>query len=175
MQFNVNVNEYNLNGQTTEGSAVVMPSGWHKLILKSFGEETMERNGEARGALFVFEAADGDEYVGAQFRKWFCTQAIEAKAKWRQTQFENIIIRIAQCVGLTQLTSVEQLINKPFYAYLVTSEREYQSNETNRNGEFITKKTTDINFNRGLLTEQIVSCQEYADLQKPAVLEDEPF
>lgn len=177
MQFanEIEVNAVNLNGQTVEGSAPQLTTGWHKLVLKSFSDEKQEKNGGANGALFRFEAVEPDQFSGVSFNRWYCVQAFEAKSKWRQTVFENIMVRIAQCVGVQRLENCEQLIDKPFYAFIVAKEIEYESTDTDRSGNFIKKKRLDVDFNKGLLTEQFLSCEEYAHKSEPVDLGDDPF
>lgn len=162
LNFNFNVNEINLDSATTDGFAK-LESGWYKIALAEVSETRNESSGAGIGASFTFRVLEGP-CTGQTFRKWFCVQAIQASAKWRQTNFENYIVRIAQCVGVSQIQGesfVEQLLNKPFYAYIVCKEREFTSNQTDRDGNFITKKTVDTDFAKGKLIDNVLSCAEY--------------
>lgn len=160
MNFNFNTRDVNLSAATTDGFQTIQ-TGWYKFVLYEVGEEREEKSGNAFGALFTFKIVEGD-CEGLTFRKWFCTQAKQASAKWRQANFENIICRIAQCVGVDQLTSCEQLFNKPFYAFVTANEREYESKKTDRDGNFIIEKTTDVDFAKGRIVDNILSCADFA-------------
>ena len=160
ISFDFNVKDYNLESATTDGFAK-LETGWYKMVLAEVGETVPEKSNTGIGATFTFRIVEGP-CSGLTFRKWFCVQATQASAKWRQTNFENYVVRIAQCVGVEQLRSVDQLFEKPFFAYITCKEREYLSNQTDRDGNFITKKTTDIDFAKGKLLELILSCKEYA-------------
>ncbi|MBR4753045.1 MAG: hypothetical protein IK077_14920 [Thermoguttaceae bacterium] len=176
MNFNnLNTKERDLSNVQTQTYPEI-PQGWNKIALTEVGPKTEEKSGAAHGALFTFKIVEGTG-SGLTFKKWYGVQAIKTEAKWRQTQFENTMIRIAQCVNVDVLNNVAQLINKPFYAFLSVTEREYESKETDREGNFLKKKTTDVEFAKGLLTENLLSCEEYAKREEAdaALALDNPF
>lgn len=170
----INVAQYGLEGLTTEGTGLVMQPGWNKIALVDVGEVTMEKKGGGQGALFTFETIDGN---GAQFRTWYCVQALQSSSLWRQQRFESTFVRIAQCLNIPVLSSVDQILNQPFYALIEVNEREYESNDTDEDGNFIMKKTTDVYFAPGLLTEVILSCEDYSNKNRGIQIDDEdlPF
>lgn len=156
MEFNFNTTNVDLS-QTPTQSFPTIQKGWNKICLAEVGDKTEEKSHKAFGALFTFKVVDS----GLTFKKWYCIQAIHTDAKWRQAQFENTLIRIAQCVGVDHLNNANQLFNKPFYAFLAVSEREYESKETDREGNFLKKTITDVEFAKGMLTDNLLSCKEY--------------
>lgn len=153
-----------------------IPKGWNKIALTEVGPRTEEKSKTGLGALFTFKVLEGSG-SGLTFKIWYCVQATQTTAKWRMEQFINIMTRIAQCVGVNKLERVSQLFNKPFCACLDVSEREYESKETDRDGNFIKKKITDVNFAKGMLTEVLLSCEAYSkEYENDAALElDNPF
>lgn len=160
MKFDFDVNSINLDTATTDGF-VQLETGWYKMALVEIGEPVVEKSGAGKGASFTFRILEGP-CSGQTFRKWFCIQAIQTSAKWRQVNFENYIVRIAQCVGVEHLQNVEsQLFNLPFWAFIVCKERTYLSNQTDRDGNFIEKTVLDTDFAKGKLVDNVLSCAEY--------------
>lgn len=159
MNFNIDIANFDLSKATTDGFAR-LETGWYKLSLKEIEDMRPEKNGTGNGANFIFQVVDG-ECSGQTFKKWFCVQATQTTAKWRQSNFEAYMVRLAQCVGLQSLTSCEQLFGKPFYAFITCNEREYESKEVDREGNFIMKKTTAVDFGKGRIVDNILSCADY--------------
>lgn len=149
-----------LSNESNEGSNV-LNDGWYKLTLDKVGEERQTASGTALGSVFTFKVVDGVS-SGATFDRWYCTQATDTKMAWSQKVFVSTMLRLAQCVGLARLSNIQELLNRPFYAYIVTKERTYDSKEIDAETGLPVKKTaTNNEFKAGKLTDVYLSCNEY--------------
>ena len=136
----------NINTATVDlaqAATNALSPGWHKMALVEVEDAKETKNGNAVGARFTFQALDGPD-KGLTFRPWFCVQAKKTDMAWSQKRFVNTFVRIAQCVGVANLTSTN-------------------SNEVDaETGDFVQKTTTDNDFQKGKLTETFLSCADYA-------------
>ncbi len=155
----------NINTATVDlaqAATNALSPGWHKMALVEVEDVKKTKNGNAVGARFTFQALDGPD-KGLTFRPWFCVQAKKTDMAWSQKRFVNTFVRIAQCVGVANLNSTNELIGKPFYCAIITKTRQYTSNEVDaETGDFVQKTTTDNDFQKGKLTETFLSCADYA-------------
>lgn len=117
----LNVNDFNFS-QDVDVS--VLPHGWYKLQLTNVGEVKPSKSGTCEGTMFEFTVVAG-QFAGSTFRTWFAVRALTSKGDWLVNKFKTVFARIAQTVGITRLTNVSQLENKPFFALIrqTTSQR----------------------------------------------------
>ena len=146
-----NVENENIGGSST------LSEGWHKLELREVGDVRRNAKGTCQGALFTFGGVDGS------FKLWLCVKAETSDALWMERKFKVIMHRIAQCVGVENLRSTDDLIGKPFYANVTAREREYATKDVDiETGAPIMRKTIDNNFRNGKAGEVFLSCADYA-------------
>ena len=110
----INVNDVDY---TQNVDSMALPNGWYKIQLVDVGEVKREAKGACDGAMFKFEVVAGN-LCGMSFFVWFAVNVVQSSGAYRVNKFKTIFSRIAQCVGVSRLTSVSQVLGKPFFALI---------------------------------------------------------